>query len=431
MPDRSLTSRRAHADPHCRPSAHMLVLACALPAGSVKSHQPCCQLRWGAAAHGSWPHPRGLLRRRSGQAGGARQRLELAAQMVAGLRAAHAAGVAHLDVKAGNMLVSDEGGAPLLQVADFGLAVLLDPATKTAALGRCRCASFALLHWVKGSGCHGSHSYLTPCSCQLLRRWPAKGPHTGCIQEATTTRLPHCTYIHMERQALPRRRAGCPAARPHVLQRPGVETQVCGAQGRPLPCCSGRGTPGYALPSLAAHPVASEAADAWGALLVIHDMFCARPAGDQLGAQFEALTPAQREAAEEQLPPTHCSELAVLMSAQALGMLSLEPVRLMRPGLHARSPPWPGHLFPLAVFVSSVCSPPFARVPEPSCREVMVTQGIRLEEGLRRSLQQKPPCMGSLWHAPSQTLQVPRQVIVLSRLVVELEGWGQPVHLPV
>lgn len=58
------------------------------------------------------------------------QRLEWVAQAADALSAAHAAGVLHKDLKPSNLLVDfDAGGAPFIQLADFGSGRLLDPAS--------------------------------------------------------------------------------------------------------------------------------------------------------------------------------------------------------------------------------------------------------------------------------------------------------------
>ena len=90
-----------------------------------------------------------------------------------------------------------------------------------------------------------------------------------------------------------------------------------------------RGTPGYVLPTLLDRPIASEDADTWGALLVLFDLLSDIPAGELLCEQFDSLSEADRALAEEQLPPTRCSDPEVFMSAQALGMLTMKGVRLV------------------------------------------------------------------------------------------------------
>lgn len=53
-----------------------------------------------------------------------REMLPLAIQVVEGLKAAHAAGLIHRDIKPGNILLDSGGNA---KIVDFGLALLLDP----------------------------------------------------------------------------------------------------------------------------------------------------------------------------------------------------------------------------------------------------------------------------------------------------------------
>ena len=45
----------------------------------------------------------------------------------------------HQDVKAADVLVFGKCGKPDLQLTDFGSAVLVDPATRTAGVGHLRC----------------------------------------------------------------------------------------------------------------------------------------------------------------------------------------------------------------------------------------------------------------------------------------------------
>jgi serine/threonine-protein kinase len=53
--------------------------------------------------------------------------LEILAPVCSALQAAHAAGVIHRDLKASNICVGTEGGAPVVKLLDFGIAKLVEP----------------------------------------------------------------------------------------------------------------------------------------------------------------------------------------------------------------------------------------------------------------------------------------------------------------
>ncbi len=92
---------------------------------------------------------------------------------------AHARGVVHRDLKAGNVLVCNEGDArPGLKLTDFGIAHAVDWQGQTGVLG----------------GAAGTLHYMAPE--QLLGRWRDYGPHTdlyalGCLTyRLVTGRVP-------------------------------------------------------------------------------------------------------------------------------------------------------------------------------------------------------------------------------------------------
>ncbi|MEP7124760.1 MAG: serine/threonine-protein kinase [Byssovorax sp.] len=60
--------------------------------------------------------------------------LEILEPICSALRAAHAAGIVHRDVKASNIFLSHEGGAAGIKLLDFGIAKLTDPGPRGAGL---------------------------------------------------------------------------------------------------------------------------------------------------------------------------------------------------------------------------------------------------------------------------------------------------------
>ena len=60
--------------------------------------------------------------------------LEILEPVCSALRAAHAAGIVHRDVKASNIFLSREGGSPGIKLLDFGIAKLTDPGLSSAGL---------------------------------------------------------------------------------------------------------------------------------------------------------------------------------------------------------------------------------------------------------------------------------------------------------
>ncbi len=68
---------------------------------------------------------------------GLNDRLDLLAQICAGVQHAHQKGIIHRDIKPGNLLVADEHGQPVPKVIDFGIAKALDePLTEGEGLTR-------------------------------------------------------------------------------------------------------------------------------------------------------------------------------------------------------------------------------------------------------------------------------------------------------
>ncbi len=64
----------------------------------------------------------------------ASEALEILEPVCSALRAAHAAGIVHRDVKASNIFLSREGGPPGIKLLDFGIAKLTDPGTSSTGL---------------------------------------------------------------------------------------------------------------------------------------------------------------------------------------------------------------------------------------------------------------------------------------------------------
>ena len=62
------------------------------------------------------------------------QALEILEPVCSALRAAHAAGIVHRDVKASNIFLSRKGGAAGIKLLDFGIAKLTDPGPRGAGL---------------------------------------------------------------------------------------------------------------------------------------------------------------------------------------------------------------------------------------------------------------------------------------------------------
>src|SRR6185369_15580856 len=60
--------------------------------------------------------------------------LEILEPVCSALRAAHAAGIVHRDVKASNIFLSRAGGAAGIKLLDFGIAKLTDPGMSAAGL---------------------------------------------------------------------------------------------------------------------------------------------------------------------------------------------------------------------------------------------------------------------------------------------------------
>lgn len=85
------------------------------------------------------------------------ERLELVAQIADAVANAHSVGVLHKDLKPGNVLISESGGAPVVYLCDFGSGGVLDPA-RLSELG------ITKLGFTKSqaAGASGTPLYLAP-----------------------------------------------------------------------------------------------------------------------------------------------------------------------------------------------------------------------------------------------------------------------------